>query len=84
LFIDKQYKKSSIIALRVNSENELFSKYFAEVLAKEASAFYVETKIKKSVDNLRILQHQTDSIKMALNSSMVGAARSMDENPNTN
>ena len=84
LFIDKPDKKSSIIALRVNSENELFSKYFAEVLAKEVSEFYVETKTKKSADNLRILQHQTDSIRRALTLSMVGAATSEDANPNLN
>lgn len=84
LFIDKQDKKSSIIVLRVNSANELFSKYFAEVLAKEVSKFYVETKTKKSVDNVRILQHQTDSIKGALNLSMIGVAASVDANPNPN
>ena len=84
LFIDKQDKKSSIIALRVNSENELFSKYFAEVLAKEVSEFYVETKTKKSADNLRILQYQTDSIRRALTISMMGVATSADENPNPN
>jgi len=84
LFIDKQDKKSSIIALRVNSENELFSKYFVEVLAKEVSEFYVETKTKKSADNLRILQHQTDSIRRELTLSMMGAATSVDENPNPN
>jgi hypothetical protein len=84
LFIDKQDKKSSIIALRVNSENELFSKYFVEVLAKEVSVFYVETTTKKSADNLRILQHQTDSVRRALTISMMGAATAADENPNPN
>lgn len=84
LLIDKQDKKSSIITLRVNSENELFSKYFSEVLAKEVSEFYVETKTKKSVDNLKILQHQTDSIRRALTLSMIGAASSADATPNPN
>ena len=84
LFIGKQDKKSSIIALRVNSENELFSKYFAEVLSKEVSEFYVETKTKKSANNLRILQHQTDSIRSALTLSMMGVAISTDANPNPN
>jgi hypothetical protein len=84
LVIEKQDKKSSIIALRVKSENELFSKYFAEILAKEVSKFYVETKTKKSADNLRILQHQTDSIRRALNSSMFSVATSVDATPNPN
>jgi hypothetical protein len=84
LFIDKKDKKSGIISLLVKSENELFSKYFAEVLAKEVSEFYIETKTKKSVENLKILQQQTDSIRRALDYSMVGAAISMDANPNPN
>lgn len=84
LFIDKKDKKSGIISLIVKSENELFSKYFAEVLAKEVSEFYIETKTKKSVENLKILQHQTDSIRSALNYLMIGAAVSVDANPNPN
>lgn len=84
LSIDKMDKKASIISLKLLSKNELFSKYFVEVLSKEVSRFYVETKTKKSVDNLRILQHQADSIKVALNSSMLGAASSLDANPNPN
>jgi hypothetical protein len=66
------------------SENELFSKHFAEILAKEVSEFYVETKTKKSANNIRILEHQTDSIRRSLNSSMIGAASSADANPNPN
>lgn len=84
LSIGKQDKKSNIISLRVYSENEVFSKYLAEVLVKEVSQFYVETKTKKSVDNLKILQHQTDSIRSALSSSMASAAYSTDANPNPN
>lgn len=84
LVIDKQVKKSSIISIRVMSENELFSKHFAEILAKEVSEFYVETKTKKSANNIRILEHQTDSIRRSLNSSMIGAASSADANPNPN
>jgi hypothetical protein len=84
LVVEKQDKKSGIISLRVSSEDELFSKYFAEILAKEVSAFYIETKTKKSVDNVSILQHQTDSIKRALNYALVGAASSIDANPNPN
>lgn len=84
LVVDKKDKKSSIISLKVESVNELFSMYFAEVLAKEVSTFYIETKTKKSSENLAILQFQTDSIKQRLNYSMVGAASGIDENPNPN
>ncbi len=84
LTVEKKDKKSSIISIQVNSENELFSKYFTEVLAKEVSDFYIETKIKKSVQNLQILQYQTDSVKRAFNSAISGVAASTDATPNIN
>jgi hypothetical protein len=84
LVVDKKDKKSGIISLKVESVDELFSMYFSEVLAKEVSTFYIETKTKKSAENLAILQFQTDSIKQRLNFSMAGAATAIDENPNPN
>jgi len=84
LTVDKLDKKSSIILVRFISENELFAKYFTEKLAKEVSDFYVDTKTKKSVQNLKILQHQTDSVRRALYSALAGMASSIDANPNVN
>jgi hypothetical protein len=84
LSLDKLDKKLSIISLKVSSTNELFSKYFAEVLAKVVSDFYVQTKTKKSTQNVIILQRQTDSIRHVLNVGLFGVATSVDENPNAN
>lgn len=84
LSVDKLDKKLSIISLRVSSTNELFSKYFAEVLAKAVSDFYIQTKTKKAAKNVGILQRQTDSVKRVLNSSILGVASSIDANPNSN
>lgn len=84
LLVDKTDKKLSIIKVIVNSENELFSKYFAEILAKTVSDFYIDTKTKKSVLNVSILQHQTDSVRRELNSAINGVASSIDETPNAN
>lgn len=84
LTVEKIDKKLSIIKVTVNSENELFSKYFTEVLVKTVSDFYIETKTKKSVQNLTILQHQTDSVRRALNNAISGVASSTDYNPNPN
>ena len=82
--IEKLDKKSGIISLVVKSESELFAKYLSDALTKEVSQFYIETKTKKSSDNVKILQHQTDSVRRELNSSMVGIASSIDANPNPN
>ncbi len=84
LTVDKVDKKLSIISLKVNSTNELFSKYFTEVLEKVVSDFYVETKTKKGMQNVAILQRQTDSVRRALNAAISGVAVSVDVNPNPN
>jgi hypothetical protein len=84
LILDKLDKKLSIIVVRVRSENELFSQYFTEVLAKVVSDFYIETKTKKSVQNVNMLQHQTDSVRRVLNYAIGGVALSVDANPNAN
>jgi hypothetical protein len=84
LSVDKIDKKLSIITISVNSENEVFSKYFTEILAKTVSDFYKEIKTKKSVQNVAILQRQTDSVRIGLNQALNGVATSVDNNPNAN
>ena len=82
--VDKVDKKLTIIGLIVRSKNQLFSKYFAEVLVKVVSDFYVQTKTKKGVQNVAVLQRQTDSVRKALNEAISGVASSIDANPNPN
>ncbi|HEY8928047.1 MAG TPA: Wzz/FepE/Etk N-terminal domain-containing protein [Mucilaginibacter sp.] len=84
LSVDKVDKKLSIITVKVTSENEMFSKMFTEMLVKNVSDFYIETKTKKSARNVAILQHQTDSVRNALNNAITGAAATSDVNPNPN
>jgi hypothetical protein len=82
LFLGNADKKSSIMSIKVTSEDELFSKYFTEVLAKEVSDFYIDTKIKKAKRNVDILRYQTDSVRKEFNSAIARAASSADANPN--
>ncbi|MEJ6981609.1 lipopolysaccharide biosynthesis protein [Pedobacter sp. P351] len=84
LKIEKPDKETGIISVKVISTHEIFSQQFAEALIKEVSNFYIETKTRKSAANVAILQHQTDSVKRALNSSITGVAVSSDANPNPN
>jgi hypothetical protein len=84
LTVDKIDKKLSIISISVSSKNELFSKYFTEVLEKVVSDFYIQTKTKKAAKNVDILQRQTDSVRQALNSAISGVAMTADVNPNPN
>jgi len=84
LSVEKVDKKLSIITVKVTSENELFSKYFTEMLVKNVSDFYIDTKTKKSSRNVSVLQHQTDSVRAELNSAISGVAATSDVNPNPN
>jgi uncharacterized protein involved in exopolysaccharide biosynthesis len=74
LSVSQKDKKISIISIEVNSTDEQFAKVFSETLAKQVSDFYVDTKSKKARANMRILQHQTDSIRAELNGAITGVA----------
>jgi hypothetical protein len=78
LTVGQKDKKIAIINIDVASTNELFSKYFAESLVEEVSDFYIETKSKKSRENMLILEHQTDSIRRELNRAITGVAAAND------
>jgi uncharacterized protein involved in exopolysaccharide biosynthesis len=84
LSIEQKDKKTSIINLEVTSINEQFSKYFSEALIREVSSFYIDTKSKKSRENMMILEHQTDSIRGALNGAITGVAVANDNTFNLN
>lgn len=84
LIVTKPDKKLNIISVRIQSEDELFSKEFADRIVTNVNNFYVETKAKKSLNNLSILQFQADSVKAQLLSAISGVASSTDANPNAN
>ena len=84
LKVDKPDKKLSIIAVSVKSEDELFAKSFTENIVSKVNSFYINTKTKKSSENLHILQHQADSVRRVLNANIGGVAASIDANPNLN
>lgn len=74
LAVAQKDKKIAIISMDVTSDNELFSLYFCEALAKQVGKFYVDTKSKKARMNMEILTRQTDSIRSELNSAITGVA----------
>ena len=75
---------ANLITVTVKAQDEFFAKAFAETLVDNVNRFYIETKTKKSLEALAILQRQADSIKRVVNISMTGAASAADANPNTN
>lgn len=74
LSVAQKDKKISIISMDVSSNNELFSLYFCEALARQVGQFYVSTKSKKARMNMEILERQTDSIRAELNGAITGVA----------
>lgn len=84
LSVGQKDKKIAIINIDVVSTNELFSKYFCEALAKQVSDFYVDTKSKKSRENMLILERQADSIRRELNRAITGVAVANDNTFNLN
>jgi len=84
LVVDKLDKKLSIIRVEVKSNDESFSKDFNDALVKNVNDFYVTTKTKKSQDNIKILQHKTDSVRGVMTGAITSAAIVIDNTPNLN
>jgi uncharacterized protein involved in exopolysaccharide biosynthesis len=84
LTVNKPDKKLSIIEVGFNSKDELFAKEFTNKLVVTVNDFFVATKTKKSYQNVQVLQHQADSVKQILNSSISGVASATDASPNAN
>jgi len=84
LVIRKPDKKLTIIQLDITSTDELFAKAFCEALIQNVTDFYVETRTKKSAENLAILTKQVDSVRHELNSAIGGVAAATQANPNPN
>ncbi|NDP22409.1 MAG: lipopolysaccharide biosynthesis protein, partial [Paludibacter sp.] len=55
-----------------------------EALVKKVSDFYIETKSKKSRENMDVLERQTDSIRRELNGAITGVAVANDNTFNLN
>lgn len=84
LSVTKPDKNLSKIQVDVKSANEVFAKRFNEELVDNVNDFYVETKTKKSLTNVSILQRKTDSVRAVMNGAIYNAAAVSDATPNLN
>ncbi|AYL95130.1 lipopolysaccharide biosynthesis protein [Mucilaginibacter celer] len=84
LNVKKLDKKLSIIVVQVTDKDELFAREFNNRLVDMVNNFYVQTKTKKSYQNMVVLQHQADSVRSVLNASIGGVASAADATPNAN
>jgi hypothetical protein len=84
LAVAKPDRKLSIIQVSISSKDQLFAKSFNEVLVEKVNSFYLETKTKKTGENLAILQTQADSVRVILDESIGAYASATDRVPNAN
>jgi hypothetical protein len=84
LNVAKPDKKLSIIKVDVKSKDEFFSKAFNDQIVKTVNDFYVQTKTKKSNQNVAILQGKVDSVRVVMNGAIYSVAAVADATPNLN
>lgn len=84
LIVGKTDKKLNIVTVEVQSNDEFFSKMFNDQIVKNVNDFYVQTKTKKALQNVSILQHKTDSVRSVMNGAIYNAAVVSDATPNLN
>ena len=84
LIISKPSRKLSILEVIVNHKDEDFAKAFNETLVENVNDFYIKTKTRKASQNLKLVQHQADSVKRALDEAMDRLAAVSEELPNAN
>ena len=77
-------KAENLITISFKSRDEQFSKLFTEVLVNNVNQYYIETKTKKTNEEIKVLERKADSARMMLNSNMYEAASSIDAVPNAN
>jgi len=84
LSVDKPDRKLNIIKVTVASKDQAFSKSFNENLVATVNEFYLKAKTKKTTENVRVLQHQSDSVRKVLDIQIKALAIFQDRVPNPN
>jgi len=84
LTVAKPDKKQSIISVTVRSIDEVFSKEFTEEIVSTVNRFYTDTKTKKSLQNVLLLQQKTDSVRTVMNGDIYRSVSTIDNTPNIN
>lgn len=84
LSVSKPDKALSIIQVEVTSPDEVFAKSFNDNLVRRVNDFYIQTKTKKSTDNIAILEAKVDSVRAVMTGAIYSAARVSDATPHLN
>jgi hypothetical protein len=71
LVVDKPSRKTTILEIGFDHKDEILAKTFNENLVQIVNQFYNKTKTLKTGANLKILQRQSDSVKIVLDTSIM-------------
>jgi len=80
--VDRLNKKGTIFKIVTVSQNQVFSKNFAERLLKETTTYYVNVKTSNAAANVKRLQARGDSLLRVLNAKSYNAASFQILDPN--
>ena len=84
LIVGKPNRKLTILSVAYKSDDPVCAKAFNETLVGHVNKFYLETKTKKTGENLKVLSFQADSVKRVLDQALLDLAQFEEENPNIN
>jgi uncharacterized protein involved in exopolysaccharide biosynthesis len=84
LEVSKPDKNQSIYTVKSTSTNEFFSYYLTKFLVVATSAFYIKTKTSTAKQNLDMLQHEADSLRILLGGVITSAGSQTDVTFNLN
>lgn len=73
----------SLVTGTFKATDEMFPKYFLEKLIEQTSSLYSYTKTARTVQNIRLLEQQADSIRREMSSNIASVAYSADVDPNS-
>lgn len=74
---------SGLMVGTFKSSDNVFPKYFLEKLIQETSKLYTYTKTARTLENIRLLEHQADSVRAIMSANIASSAYSADIDPNS-
>jgi hypothetical protein len=84
LDVSRPDKMQDIFLVTTVSNDELFSQYLTKSVVDVTAKFYIKTKTKTAKENLDMLQHEADSLRNLLSSSISSTAKIYDYTYNLN
>ncbi len=82
LKVEKKGKETTIVSVSCNTEHELFSKYFLEMLVKEVTGYYTDIRTQRAKANLAFIEKRMDSIRPAYSGALYSRASFSDAHTN--